>query len=509
LKKTFTLLLLIAISFGCRKSAPPAKASEEPASVTVSDWTQKTELFLEYPALVAGDTSRFSVHFTSLTDFKPLKQGQATVRLIDAAGAEQVFTSPAPSRPGIFGMDVKPRSAGFYQMTVQLSSSALGDSHELGAVIVYPVAAQAAGHAASKKEESISFLKEQQWAMEFATALVQERTLRESLSVPGEVHPKTGGEVEVTAPSAGRILAASEFPAIGSTVQKGQILATLIPRTANLAERANLELAVSEATTELNLARKDQGRAERLFASGAVPARRVEEAEAQESLAAARFKASENRLKQYEATRTATGESSIEPQFPLRAPIAGIVAEVLVPAGTSVEEGQKICHIVSIDPVYVAAIVPEADAYRLRQLNGGEILWAGQQSPHSLGRQVSSSPLVDPATRTRSVFYETSNSGRQLAIGQMVSLRLFTGSIMKTTAIPEGAVVDDGGRPVVFVQIGGESFQRRPVQLGGRESGYVQVLDGVKPGERIVTRGAYLIRLAALSTQIPAHGHVH
>lgn len=345
--------------------------------------------------------------------------------------------------------------------------------------------------------------------MEFATALVQERTLRESLSVPGEVHPKTGGEVEVTAPSAGRILAASEFPAIGSTVQKGQILATLIPRTANLAERANLELALSEATTELNLARKDRGRAERLFASGAVPARRLEEAEAQESLAAARLKASEDRLKQYEATRTATGESSIGLQFPLLSPIAGIVAEVLVPAGTSVEEGQKICRIVSIDPVYVAAIVPEADAYRLRQLNGGELFWAGQQSPQSLGRQVSSSPLVDPATRTRSVFYETSNSGRQLAIGQMVSLRLFTGSIMKTTAVPEGAVVDDGGRPVVFAQIGGESFQRRPVQLGVRESGYVQILDGVQPGERIVTRGAYLIRLAALSTQIPAHGHVH
>jgi RND family efflux transporter MFP subunit len=193
----------------------------------------------------------------------------------------------------------------------------------------------------------------------------------------------------------------------------------------------------------------------------------------------------------------------------LLSPIAGIVAEVLVPAGTSVEEGQKICRIVSIDPVYVAAIVPEADAYRLRQLNGGELFWAGQQSPQSLGRQVSSSPLVDPATRTRSVFYETSNSGRQLAIGQMVSLRLFTGSIMKTTAVPEGAVVDDGGRPVVFAQIGGESFQRRPVQLGVRESGYVQILDGVQPGERIVTRGAYLIRLAALSTQIPAHGHVH
>jgi hypothetical protein len=62
---------------------------------------------------------------------------------------------------------------------------------------------------------------------------------------------------------------------------------------------------------------------------------------------------------------------------------------------------------------------------------------------------------------------------------------------------------------VVFVQLEVEAFARRPVKLGLRESNYVQLLEGVRPGERIVTRGAYLIRLSALSTQIPAHGHVH
>ena len=62
---------------------------------------------------------------------------------------------------------------------------------------------------------------------------------------------------------------------------------------------------------------------------------------------------------------------------------------------------------------------------------------------------------------------------------------------------------------MVFVQMGGESFERRPVRLGSREGGYVHALEGVEPGERVVSRGAYLIRLAAMSTQIPAHGHAH
>ena len=78
-----------------------------------------------------------------------------------------------------------------------------------------------------------------------------------------------------------------------------------------------------------------------------------------------------------------------------------------------------------------------------------------------------------------------------------------------TAAVPVSAVVDDGGMPVVFVQLEGEAFARRPVKLGVVEGDYVQVLEGVKTGERVVSRGAYLIRLSALSNQIPAHGHVH
>jgi multidrug efflux pump subunit AcrA (membrane-fusion protein) len=69
--------------------------------------------------------------------------------------------------------------------------------------------------------------------------------------------------------------------------------------------------------------------------------------------------------------------------------------------------------------------------------------------------------------------------------------------------------VDDAGRPIVFVQRGGEAFERRPVTLGARSGNVVQVTGGVMVGERVVTTGAYLVRLASLSTQVPSHGHVH
>jgi multidrug efflux pump subunit AcrA (membrane-fusion protein) len=77
-------------------------------------------------------------------------------------------------------------------------------------------------------------------------------------------------------------------------------------------------------------------------------------------------------------------------------------------------------------------------------------------------------------------------------------------------AVPADAVVDDGGQAIVFVQRGGESFERRPVRVGGpREGGFLHIAEGLRPGERVVTRGAHLVRLAALSPQAPGHGHVH
>ncbi len=75
--------------------------------------------------------------------------------------------------------------------------------------------------------------------------------------------------------------------------------------------------------------------------------------------------------------------------------------------------------------------------------------------------------------------------------------------------MPSSAIFDDGGQEVVYVMIGGETFQRRIVRLGIREADWVQVLSGVEPGERVVSRGAYLLRLASAAPLEAGHGHAH
>jgi cobalt-zinc-cadmium efflux system membrane fusion protein len=76
-------------------------------------------------------------------------------------------------------------------------------------------------------------------------------------------------------------------------------------------------------------------------------------------------------------------------------------------------------------------------------------------------------------------------------------------------AIPESAIVEEGDQLIAFVQISGETFEKREIKAGVRDTGFVQVLDGIQEGERVVTKGAYAIRLSTLTGVIPAHGHAH
>ena len=166
-------------------------------------------------------------------------------------------------------------------------------------------------------------------------------------------------------------------------------------------------------------------------------------------------------------------------------------------------------EVVAVDLVYVVGEIPESEASKLSRPAGAEVIVPGVEDPIQVGRLISVANFVDPETRTVKVIYELSNRARRLAVGQAVSLRLFGSTQTEGPATSESAVVDDAGRPVVYVQTGSESFELRPVTLGDRHGGAVMITDGLSAGERVVTTGGYLIRLASMSTQAPGHGHAH
>jgi RND family efflux transporter MFP subunit len=488
------------------RAAPATQKTEagEPLKATV--WTELGELYLEYAPLVAGRKDRLAIHLTRLTDFKAVKNAACEVQLNRDEGPEAFPCDPS-THPGIFGANVEPRSAGESHLRILVHGKDLTENFDVGEVRIAPDGATAE-RPSEPKGETISFSKEQQWALDFGTQKAEEKGLRDTLRVPGETLPRTGGEAAVIASVAGRVVAGKTF-AIGTSVEEGTELASIVPPTGAVIDPASLQLAENEAKIALDQAQRDRSRAERLLAAGAVPARRAEEARAVEATAQARLQAAQTRLAQYNATRSADGTDGGERRFLIRAPISGIISESKAVSGSNVEIGTVLFRVVDTNSLYVSGVVPESELGRLRQLSGAEIEVPESGQIRPVSRLVTIGQLVDSETRTVPVMYEVENRDHRFAVNQTVFLRLLLNSASKTPVVPESAIVDDAGRPVVFVQKGGETFLRRPVKLGTRNDGMVQVLEGIAAGDRVVTKGAYLIRLSTMSSAVPAHGHIH
>ena len=510
MKRLSVIALAIGLA-GCASApAPQTKAvAEKPERRTESTtfWSDRTELFMEFPELVQGQDSRFAIHFTSLTDFKPLAAGRCEVRVKYEGGGEDKFSTDGPSKPGIFGVTVKPSKTGKATLEIELTSPKVSDRHVLKDVTVYATVAQAPTGAEPATEETMPFLKEQQWALDFGTSLAQTGMVRESLVVPAEVTARSGGQAQVVVPLAGR-LTGENFPILGTRVTQGQVLGSVIPPTSVPNDRAGLDLAKAEAETSLDYARKDRTRAERLVTAGAAPRKRLEEAQSAEALAQARLQAAEERIRQFDSSRASEGAVG-SPAFALRAPITGTIVEASAAPGANLKGGESLFQIVDTSRVYVSAIVPEAEYPKVRSLSSAEIEIPGMDHPIPAGRLITIGKIVDAPSRTFPVVYEVNNQAGRIAINQTVTVRLFFAGSRKAVLVPDSALVDDGGRPVVFIQREGEAFVRRPVTVGYRQSGMSEIVSGLQAGDRIVTKGAYLIRLSALSSQIPAHGHVH
>lgn len=480
-----------------------------PAAQSITDFTERTELFVEFPPLVVGQESPFAAHLTWLADtgFKPVTEGHVTV-VLAGGGEDERFEANAASSPGIFRPVVKPRQAGKRQLVFQLASGKETVLHKLGEVTVFPDArsAEYGTSAETAGGGEIAFLKEQQWKIEFATAPVAKRRIRDAVAVQGTLRASGGAEAMVAAPAAGLVTAsAASFPRIGQLVKKGELLAHLVPRLGGESDAATLDLALQRARLSLDQARRERERLEGLFATEAVPERRVVEARNQESLARADFDAAQKRLAPYQG-----GAGGL----PVRAPVAGTIADVKAAPGGAVEAGQPLFHIADLRKLWLEARIPESQLGRLKNPSGAWFRIDGFDQTFELSvgknaRLIALGGVVDKDSRSVPLILEFDNPDAQLRVGLAAQVHVVTDKAQEALAVPAAALIDDGGQAVVFVQKSGEAFERRPVVPGARDGDLIEVKSGLAAGERIVTRGAYDVRLAATAPAAIGHGHAH
>jgi RND family efflux transporter MFP subunit len=493
-------LALTAFVAGCDSREREIRGEEnvdvgELAGGVVTLWTDSTELFMEHPALVVDAAGKFLIHLTVLPDFAPLRSGKITLHFEPRDGlAGFTIVQEAPRSPGIYGPSPNFPREGLWDLTITIESPQLRDVISVPDLRVYASNASAPEVAAGL-DSGISFLKEQQWKTPgFRTRFARTGSINQSFDASGEIVPAANRYAEVAAPIGGLIEVAGlkVSPVPGQRVEEGQILATLTP---TLGESGS---SFAAARRELREAQQEHERAKRLFDVEAIPERRLLEAQI-------RLDAAQEAI----AGLTRGGDLPSGGKLPVRSPIEGVVASRTVTPGSRVEAGAHLFTVVDASIVWLRVNVPARMAPLVDEDSGASFQIEGLSRVYRVTRTISIGSIVDPVSRTVPVLYEMENLDGSIRVGSNARVSVRSGQEETGVVLPSSAILDESGRPVAYVQVEGETFERRDLELGGKDAERVLVLSGIAPGERVVTGAAYQVRLASLSTGVPVHGHEH
>lgn len=472
-------------------------------TVVLTDYTAQSELFVEFPPLVAGRGSRFAAHVTRLADFQPVREGTMDVILADGDRTVARFRVDEPAREGIFTPLVTPRDVGELELRIAVSAPGLETVHELGSIRVFADASSAKVESDEPAGE-IGYLKEQQWRHPFGTRVAGRVPMRPSVPGTASVQAPADAGAQVTAPADG-YFTATTVPRAGQRVDLGQVLGHLVPRLGEGSDIGRLLVELERARAERDLAARDVERLTNLVDKGAVPERRLIEARSELEVARKALEAARGRVEQRQG-------GTLDAGIALKAPVAGELVEVSVVPGAFVRAGQPLIWIADAGERWLDVRVPEVHAGQLAKTTGA---WFQRDDTVTVldaaagARVVQVGGRVDPVSRTVGVTIAYPTPLGPSLIGQGMTAHVYTGAPEERLAVPRSALVDDGGRSVVYVQTGGETFARRPVQTGIGDGGSIEILSGIRPGERVVSRGAYYVKLAAVGGDEVGHGHAH
>jgi len=486
--------------------------SEKVGSGVITQWTPKTELFMEYPELIVGQEATFAVHLTRLSDFKPISDSEVEFVFSSERGNEGSLTETEVQIPGIYGPDVIFDRSGRYDLTIIIQGM-VDDTLQINGIPVYNSSEEIPAYSQEEDPNLISFLKEQQWNIPFGIHKTERQTLSESVHAHGELVPVQSKEVVVSAPFSGIILSSlnQNLPVEGQFIEKGTSLVQLNPSIQST-DGENYAEQFINAQSRLTLAQTNLERSERLYELEAIPEIELENARIEYRQALTQFQTINEIIQIDTASVETIGDSESSYRFEMKAPIAGTVIESNIRPGMQVRAGEPLVRIADMSRMWLNVHVPAAKRNAIENPGAAVFFVQGNERMYRMdelnGRLVSSGKQVDPQTRTLSLIYEIDNR-EGLHSGLFVNAEIDTDQKENVIAIPESALVEEEGNFVVYVHVAGESFEKRAITSGIRNQGWVEVTSGLEEGEYIVSTNAYQVKLASLSSEAPTHGHSH
>ena len=343
----------------------------------------------------------------------------------------------------------------------------------------------------TKHSDEIIFPKAQAAKTTFEVREIQPASFNQVVKTTGQVLAAPGDEAVIVATSNGVVSFSSNKLTEGTKVQKGQSLFQISSK--NIAEGDYYTKV--KATYEAAKANYD--RAEALVKDKIISQKEFESTKLEFENAKTAYNAVSN-------NKTAKGVS-------VNAPINGHMKNILVKEGEYITVGQPLATVSQNQRLVLRAEVSQRYYNAMQSVKSANFKTPYDNKVYSLedlnGRLLSFGKTSNENSFFIPVSFEFDNKGEVIP-GSFVEVYLISSPIENTLSIPVSALTNEMGIYYVYVQIDEEGYRKQEVALGANNGKEVQIIKGLHPGDRVVTQGAYQVKMASASGAIP-HGHSH
>jgi cobalt-zinc-cadmium efflux system membrane fusion protein len=335
----------------------------------------------------------------------------------------------------------------------------------------------------------------------------EQRAVAETIRTTAVVGPDETRSSRIRPLAEGRVL--QVLVRAGDRVSAGQTLLVYDSITAGqlTADYRTAAAALERASAEAEVTRRALERADNLVELGGVAradrerrAAELQRAEAEVNGARAGVTNLAQKLRRLgvsddQLARVQRGEDvNVAARSTVTAPFAGTVLQVTTAPGETITPDRELLTVADLSRVWVQADVYQKDIAKIRVGQNAVVTVDTYAGETFTGRITSISDTLDPTTRTAKVRCEVPNRDGRLKVQMFATLELPVSVTHDAVTVPARAIQDIDGVPTVFVRVDEERFQARPVRIGPSVAGQVEVVEGLKSTDAVVTDGALMLK---------------
>lgn len=337
--------------------------------------------------------------------------------------------------------------------------------------------------------KTVSMTPEIQKQHGVVVAVAKQERLADAISVTGKVEVNGDRIAHVSSRIPGKIAAVSA--SLGDTVASGQVLVML--------DSVELDEAINryrQSKAKLSLAKNNLERVNALVEKKIAARKDIHQAETDYQMTSSELHADQERLALYGLSPASLdGPGHTRQLLPVRAPIGGVITEKHAIVGELADPAKNLYTVADLSSVWVMVDINEKDLAKVRKGQEAIVKVGAFPDLGFPGRIGHIADMVDDATRTVKARIEVKNTDRKLKPEMFASVELaLPADAPPVLAVPEDALQELEGRKVVFVTANGTEFEPRPLELGRASGGQVEVLGGLKEGERYAVKGGFLLK---------------